>query len=189
MVETQGVVHLYGLSPDGIGRLKGPAQGDKGNRAKPESGPASGLMPAPQPAERRLLHRHGQKDTEGDSHRGHDRMQQKRQQQEQGGLSLPVRQDARHRQQNEGRGHGARVQMLIHHVQPGSGYRQRKHGGHQGNAGPLRPRLGKELARNRPAPVDDQRDGGKLPEQLRGRHRDSGPAHESGDPVVEEAGL
>ena len=116
-------------------------------------------------------------------------MQHKRQQQKGNCLPSSVRKYPRNRQQNQARGHRARVQMLIHHVERRSGHRQREHRGHQGNAGPLRPRLGKQPARNAPATEDDQCDGRKLPEQLPGGHRNAGPVNERGNPLVKEAGL
>ena len=96
----------------------------------------------------RFQHDHGQEEAKGDAQGAHDGMQQKRQQQEWNRLPAFARQYPRNRQQNEGRGHIARVQMLIDQVERRSGHRQGEHGGYQGNSSPLRSRLGKELPRN-----------------------------------------
>jgi hypothetical protein len=49
--------------------------------------------------------------------------------------------------------------------------------------------MAKQCARNAPAAEQNQRNGGELPQQLRCRHRNSGPIGKSGNPFVEQGGL
>ena len=83
----------------------------------------------------------------------------------------------------------ARMKVLVGERDADARHRKRKQDRNSGHGGPLRLRLGEAATSDPPATVEEEEDGGELPEQDRPRQRQMAKADRAGDEFVEDGGL
>ena len=169
LVEEKHMSGPHRFQP-GRGRFaEDPSEGNGCGRRLGSFPPPKRTKPRPQ----RIAENHRQHATETDAHSPHQRVQQECHRKQRHGLPAFAGHNSRNRKQDQRRCQIARVQMLIHQVEPRPRDRERQHGRNHGDSGPPRRGLFKELSHNAPAGPDHQEETDQLPKQFRPGHRHS----------------
>ena len=116
-------------------------------------------------------------------------MQQECHQQQRRCLPPFLIQDAPHCEQNHCRRQAPRMQMLVDHVERGSGHRKSEHCRDQRNSAPSRPRFFEKPVRDLFHRPENQKKRDPLHQQFGPRDRQVRPADELRHPCVKECGF